>query len=205
MKLTVLFKKCVFGTYNHIENSGDYFTEKIGDTLYIFFESSDGEDDWLNNLDFPVKPYKRMGHTIWFSHRGFSRVWKSAEPYIAPHINDGKLKKIITVGYSHGAALAVFCHEYIWYNRKDIRDNIEGYGFGCPRVFWGVKTKNLAKRWRNFTVIRNLDDIVTHVPPAFLGFSHVGNMLEIGKRGKYSGIDAHRAGNIITELEILGL
>lgn len=203
MKWIDMFEKCVNGKYRHVENSGDYFTERIGDTLYIYLECSNGKIDWLNNLDFPAKPYRRMGKIIWFAHRGFVRVWKSIEPYISGEINDPTVRHIVTVGYSHGAALAVLCHEYVWYNRPDLRDSIEGYGFGCPRVFWGIRTQKLKQRWEHFTVIRNIDDIVTHVPPAIWGFSHVGNMVKIGERGRYTRIDAHRPENISAELKNL--
>lgn len=201
MDLQQLFERCRKIPYIAVENSANYATERDGDTLYIYFECSNGKTDWINNFDFPAKPYKRMGKTIWFAHRGFMRVWKSIEKYIADEIKDESVKNIIIVGYSHGAALAVLCHEYAWYNRSDIRDNITGYGFGCPRVFWGVQTKKLKQRWERFTVVRNIDDIVTHVPPFIFGFSHVGKMLKIGEKSKYSGVDAHRPENINTELD----
>lgn len=201
MSLLNLFKRCLDSKYITVENSGDYYAEIVGSTLYIFLECSDGEDDWKNNFNFPAKPYKRMGKTVWFAHRGFLKVWKSIEPYVKPYIENPSVKNVIVVGYSHGAALAVLCHEYIWYNRPDLRENIEGYGFGCPRVFWGIKTKNLKQRWKNFTVIRNINDIVTHVPPFLFGFSHVGQTIEIGKKGTYNMVDAHRPENIIKELE----
>ena len=127
----------------------------------------------------------------------------NGQEYVAEDIADESVRKIVIVGYSHGAALAVLCHEYVWYNRPDIRDNIVGYGFGCPRVFCGIKTKKMKQRWENFTVVKVIDDIVTHVPPFLFGFSHVGKMLTIGKKGKYSSVDAHRAENIIAELEEL--
>ena len=129
MKLLRLFQKCVNCEYIHVENSGDYYIERQGSTLYIYLECSNGSTDWKNNLDFPAKPYKRMGRTVWFAHRGFLKVWKSIEDYLAPFIKDETIKKIVIVGYSHGAALAVLCHEYVWYNRPDLRDSIEGYGF----------------------------------------------------------------------------
>lgn len=201
MSLLNLFKRCLDSKYITVENSGDYYAEIVGSTLYIFLECSDGEDDWKNNFNFPAKPYKRMGKTVWFAHRGFLKVWKSIEPYVKPYVENPSVKNVIVVGYSHGAALAVLCHEYIWYNRPDLRENIEGYGFGCPRVFWGIKTKNLKQRWKNFTVIRNINDIVTHVPPFLFGFSHVGKTIEIGKKKKYNMVDAHRPENIIKELE----
>ena len=204
MKLLQLFQKCVDCEYIHVENSGDYYIERQGSTLYIYLECSNGSTDWKNNFDFPAKPYKRMGRTVWFAHRGFLKVWKSIENYLAPFIKDETIKNIVTVGYSHGAALAVLCHEYVWYNRPDLRNNIEGYGFGCPRVFWGFKSTRLKQRWERFTVIRNIDDIVTHVPPFLFGFSHIGTMIKIGNRHKYNAVDAHRLENIIAELKSYG-
>ena len=201
MKLSYQFETCLNAKYTHVENAGDFAIRRNKGTLFIYLECSDGKTDWKNNLDFPAKPYRRMGKTVWFAHRGFMKVWKSIEPYVTDAIMDETVKKIVTVGYSHGAALAVMCHEYAWYNRPDIRDNVIGYGFGCPRVFWGIKTKKLKERWKQFTVIRNINDVVTHVPPAIFGFSHVGTKLKIGERGKYSKIDAHRPENILAELE----
>ena len=200
MNILQLFQKCVNAEYIHVENSGDYYVERDDSTLYIFLECSNGHEDWENNFDFPAKPYKRMGKTVWFAHRGFLKVWKSIEDHLNPYIMDPEVKKIVTVGYSHGAAMAVLCHEYIWYNRPDLRDNIDGYGFGCPRVFWGIKPKHIKIRWNRFAVIRNIDDIITHLPPALLGYSHVGTVQEIGTEDKYSPVNAHRPENIEFEL-----
>ncbi|MBQ8311480.1 MAG: lipase family protein [Clostridia bacterium] len=201
MNLSQLFRRCVERAYIHVENAGDYATDRIGETLYIYLQASDGLMDWKNNLDFPAKPYRRMGHTVWFAHRGFLRVWKSIAPHLEREVMDGSVKRIITVGYSHGAALAVLCHEDVWYRRPDLRETLEGYGFGCPRVFWGLRTRELMRRWEHFTVIRNIDDLVTHVPPVWLGYSHVGSLLEIGEREKYTAINAHRPQNILAELQ----
>ena len=141
-----------------------------------------------------------MGDGCWFAHRGFLRVWRAVEPHLAPTIADRSIRKIIIVGYSHGAALAVFCHEYVWYHRADLRKRLRGYGFGCPRVVWGMLPRELKDRWQGFTVVRNIEDVVTHLPPAALGYRHVGKMLEIGAKGRYSDVDAHKAKNIEKEL-----
>lgn len=201
MKLSTLFNHCLHIPYTQAENSANYARERMGTVLYLYFEGSDGVEDWKNNLNFPVKPYRRMGQTIWLVHHGFLTVWKSIEDHVATDILDPTVRKIVVVGYSHGAAVATLCHEYVWYHRPDLRDTQEGYGFGCPRVLWGLSTPAYRQRWRRFCVIRNIDDIVTHVPPVFLGFSHVGNVVEIGERGRYSRVDAHRAENILAELE----
>ena len=200
MTLYRLFSVCLHIPYSQVGRSANYAVQREKDALYIFFQGSDGKNDWKNNLDFPAKPYKRMGKTIWFAHRGFLRAWKELEPFISDEVADGNIKKIVVAGYSHGGALAMLCHEYLWYHCPDLRTKIEGYGFGAPRVFWGVQTAALKERWRNFTVVHNLNDLITHLPPAFLGFSHVGRLLKIGERGKYSSIQAHFSENILTEL-----
>ncbi|MBQ8288902.1 MAG: lipase family protein [Clostridia bacterium] len=200
MKLSTLFSRTLHTMYTHVENSADFALRRVGVTLYIYFAGSDGEADWKNNLNFPAKAYPRVGNGTWYAHRGFLKVWKTIEDYVAADIMDPSVQKIVISGYSHGAALAVLCHEYVWYNRPDLRESLEGYGFGCPRVVFGFLSHKLRARWERFTVIRNLDDIVTHLPPALLGFTHVGTMLEIGELGRYTRIDAHRPKNYLTEL-----
>ena len=199
MKLSTLFEKCLRADYIHAGEGADYAIERSGATLYIYLEASDGEEDWKNNLDFPARCRPRDGGGAWCAHRGFLRVFKSIEGVLAPLVADPAVEKIVTVGFSHGAALAVLCHEYVWHHRPDLRAVIEGYGFGCPRVVWG---KAPAAPWARFAVIRNIDDLVTHLPPTILGYAHVGHLIEIGARGKYSRIDAHRPENILAELRL---
>ena len=200
MTISELFTQCIHLPSSQVGASANYATKREGNTLYLFFEGSDGKTDWKNNLDFPAKAYKRTEKRMWFAHRGFLRVWKEIEPFLAPVIADKSVKKIVAAGYSYGGALAMLCHEYVWYHRPDLRERSEGYGFGAPRVFWGIRTKTLKERWKNFAVIRNIDDIVTHLPPRIFGYAHVGKMIKIGKRGRYSPIEAHYAENILKEL-----
>ncbi|MBQ2826516.1 MAG: hypothetical protein IJF13_04775 [Clostridia bacterium] len=202
MDLYSLMKKCVEADYSETDSGINYAAEKSGDSLCIFFEASRGQSDWKINLDFPARAY-RSGEKRWFVHRGFAAAWKSVKAVMEDKIFDPEIKRITSVGYSHGAAISLLCHEYIYYNRPDLRDNILGYGFGCPRVIWGIIDSELKKRWENFTVIRNIDDVVTHLPPKQIGYTHVGKMLEIGERGKYSSRDAHKAENILRELKEL--
>ena len=94
-----------------------------------------------------------------------------------------KWARIVVVGYSHGGALAALCHECVWYNREDLRegDALLGFGFEAPRIYAGWRMpKALKERWKNFTVYRNKNDIVTHLPPVLFGFRHVGKMKKIG-------------------------
>jgi hypothetical protein len=206
MDLLNLYKKCLSAKYTTVENQGDYAVQQIGTKLYLFFECTDSMEDWKNNFDFPAKPYKDMGAT-WFCHRGFLKVWKSIEPYVKDAIMKSTVKSVTIVGYSHGAAIAALCHEYVWFNRPDLRSKLVGYGFGAPRVFWGCMSDKLKERWVNFHPVRNLNDLVTYAPPALFGFRHVNDVIQIGEKGKFAlrknklaCIDAHRPQNYIYSL-----
>ncbi len=200
MKLYDFMYRCLNIPYTEVGNNVSFATERVGSTLNIYFEHSNGREDWRKNMNFPAKPYRFDGGQRWYAHRGFLSAWREMESTISSYISDKSVKKITVTGYSHGAAIALLCHEYIWYNRSDLRGTLESFGFGSPRVIWGHCDAEFAKRFETFTVIRNINDIVTHLPPAFLGYRHAGRLLTIGEKGKYSQIQAHYPENILAEL-----
>lgn len=207
-ELYKLYKRCLTANFTHTENDGDYAVEREGDVLYILFQETSTKTDWKNNFDFPARPYKDMD-IKWRCHRGFLRVWKSIKPYLKDVIADSTVKQIYVIGYSMGAALATFCHEYVWFNRPDLRENgLEGFGFGCPRVYFGRMKKALKERWEHFHPIRNCNDLVTHVPPAIFGFRHVNKVFKLTnkvlkqKDTKFSFINAHYPQNYLFSLEL---
>ena len=158
---------------------------------------------WLKGLGAPKKAYKHMTRP-WFCHRGFQRVWKAMRDEIEKKVCElleahPEVDNIDCVGYSHGGALSVFATEDMAFLYGD-GYKVEGYGFGAPRVLWGPIPKEVKERLENFIVVRNVPDIVTHVPPAVFGFKHAGKVVEIGSAGKYNPIDAHKSQNYLDEL-----
>lgn len=203
-KLLSLFDACLSADYTGSEGGVDLALRRVGGHLYIFFEHSDGREDWWSNLDFPARAH--TGSCGDFrAHRGFLAAFAIAEERIAPAVRDRALSRITLVGYSHGAALALLATEYAFCARPDLQGKIEGIGFGCPRVIFGRAGKESERAFSSFTVVRNIGDIVTRLPPAAFGYRHVGKMLEIGARGRYGPIDAHREENIRAELLRAGL
>lgn len=201
MNITELYARILKAEYTHLEETASFAFERDGATLYIYFEWSNGKTDWKNNFDFPAKPYRDMKNK-WFAHRGFLKVWKIIEPHLKEQILDDSVKYIVIGGYSHGAAIALLCHEYCKFNRSDIL--IEGYGFGAPRVVWGFLRKAVKQRFDGFTVVRNGCDIVTHLPPAVLGYRHAGNILKIGRNKGYKPIESHYPEHYTKELSDYG-
>lgn len=196
------FKKCLEleDRYMHIENDASYFIERNGDKLEIYFEWSNGKTDWMNNFDFPAKPYRDMKDS-WYCHRGFLKVWKSIEPYVEEYIFDLSINKVEIVGYSHGGAIAQLCYEYVRFHRPDI--DVRGWGFGAPRVVWGRVGSIVRKRFEGFVTVINANDIVTKLPPKWLGYRHIGSTLQINL-GSKGPIDDHRPENYLDMLEQVG-
>ena len=176
--MTNKFAACLRASYTHTEDKGSYAVKREGEKLTIFFEKSNGLLDWWNNFNFPAKPYRRMDN-LWFCHRGFLKVWKSIEPYIKNDICDLSISTIEIIGYSHGGAIAQLCYEYVKFNRPDVI--VMGYGFGSPRVLWGFACKSVKRRFEDFKVIRNGNDLITRLPPVVFGFRHVCEVVCIGK------------------------
>ena len=207
--LLELFDKCLYATYENVGNDVSYTFEEEEDLLYIYFQCSYSKIDWFYNFLFKKLPYNEMN--IPFKvHGGFLTCWKEVDDIIIKKIteldNSGsyRWKKIIIVGYSHGAALAMLCHECCWFHRNDIVENIKTLAFDGPRVFGESEiAPELAERWKNFILFRNHTDIVTHVPPKFLGFQHVGKLIQIGESATYSCFASHKDPNITKSLKEL--
>lgn len=194
-----LFDKCdrTIKYEESAQNEVNYQFEEDNDTLFIFFEPSNSKLDWKHNFQFTKRPYKDM-KIPYRVHRGFLKCWKEIEDIIIEKIltktdsGDYKFNKIYTIGYSHGAAIAMLCHECCWFHRNDIKADIKTIGFDGPRVFGGYHIKKcLRPRWKNFILIRNNTDIVTHVPPVLFGYRHVGTLYQIGCGKKYGPVKSH--------------
>ena len=131
MDLVDLFVNCAYKVkYEECGEKVNYAFVEDGRTLYIYFQPSRGEVDWRHNFAFWKKPYKDM-EISYRVHGGFLKCWKYVEDIIIAKITEKevddtfKWTRIVTVGYSHGAALAAFCHECVWFHRADLRGDVE--------------------------------------------------------------------------------
>ena len=194
-----MFNDCLHRRYRSTDVGASWDFARRGGELRIYFEPSNGTQDWLHNLTFHSIPYQEM-QPPWECHAGFLQCWKSVKPHISALIADPTVTSVRIVGYSHGAALALLCHEFIYFHRSDLRDSLLGVGFGCPRVLYGMPPPEIAERWEQFYVVRNIDDLVTHLPPRALGYCHVGNLITVGAEDRYNAIDAHRPESYLREL-----
>ena len=97
-------------------------------------------------------------------HRGFKAALDDIWDNLYTHYEKNATgKQLLVTGHSLGAALATLYSHRICYS------NSACYTFGSPRVGTPKQTKKMVFSAYRF---RNNNDIVTKVPPEFLGFSH---------------------------------
>ena len=197
-----LFEQCLNKDYTEGPHGASFAYDRIGDALFLWFEHSNGTRDWMHNLLFGAVPYRDMDPE-WLCHAGFLRVFRDLRPLLQPLYRDPTLRRVCTVGYSHGAALSLLAHEAIWFERPDLRATLCSYAFGCPRVLCGCPPEAVTSRWEHFYRVVNGDDLVAHLPPRALGFCHVGTPVPIGTPGKDSPVDAHRPEHYLAALQEL--
>ena len=181
MTLLKLFNTCLDIPYQTIGTNVNYAFKETGDKLEIYFECSNGLQDWLANFDFKKVVYDGLFKV----HRGFYECYYQVRNIILDKVYEKDWKEVIVVGYSHGASLCGFATQDIRYHFPHLK--LFGYAFESPRF---VKVKRELKyMFDDLTVIRNGNDLVTHVPFKFMGFSDVGTMFNI--KGDTSLVEKH--------------
>jgi len=134
--------------------------------------------DW-NDVKADLDLATAMAETAGWVHRGFKRevdeLWPRLEQAL---VNNSRT--LWFCGHSLGAAMAAICAgrcklSYISSNPRAL------FTFGSPRVG--------SRRYVNYVQLEtyrwvNNNDIVTRVPPAWLGFRHKGDEVYLNSYGK---------------------
>ena len=106
-------------------------------------------------------------------HKGFKKEVDELWPMVLEDLMAKEVKQNLWFcGHSLGAAMATVMASRCAY-KESIPDPVELYTYGSPRVGWKGYVVNLNvvhHRWKNN------NDIVTTVPPTFLGYTHHGEM-----------------------------
>lgn len=112
------------------------------------------------------------------AHGGFCDAWDQVKRIITDILNNNKGKKIYFIGHSLGGAIAVRA-------AIDFPDHyIAGvYTFGQPRVFFNGSANKYPLKAVTWRVVNDAD-IVSRMPPATLGWRHVGQEVLITGNGK---------------------
>jgi len=182
-------------TKGHVELSFGIYRDCVS---IITFKGSDGTADWIDNFKF-WQTEDKIGTFKAHIHKGFDEQWNTIKPIVDALLNG--VDNFIFAGHSLGGALATRAAlDYIGRKKFDV------ITFGSPRVMDYQTTlyfNNNIETSRRFTY-RN--DIVTHVPTAFLNFCHVKGHVALGESSFWNKINPiksvndHKPENYLSEI-----
>jgi triacylglycerol lipase len=152
------------------------------DIIIIVFRGTQDRLDWITNVQ-----------AAWITLQGGTRVhtgffqayWPIRDRLFAAVINLLKQKQrpVYITGHSLGGALALMATaELANHDEGYVRDSIAAcYTFGCPRA--GDSSFDQYVKVPLYRVTNGVD-IVPAVPPAILGYRHVGDSRYFGRPGQ---------------------
>lgn len=170
------------------------FLERGNGQAYVFSTTYDcvvvfrgTEPDEIDDIKADVDAVMVVAETVGRVHRGFKRevdeLWEPLEEALRENT-----KALWFTGHSLGGAMATISAGRCVLS--PIPSNPEAlFTFGSPRVG--------NRRYINFVKINhyrwvNNNDIVTRVPPRWLGYNHSGRELYLDSRGKIRNFSAWR-------------
>jgi triacylglycerol lipase len=166
--------------------SGTKFIDLDGAQAYMFSNEIDlviacrGTEprEW-NDIKADINALPVVAETIGRVHRGFKKEVDDLWPVLEQELIQNT-KELWFCGHSLGAAMATICASRCKQSYIN-SDPLEIFTYGSPRV--GTKkyvTHCIVKhtRWVNN------NDIVTRVPPTWMGYRHVGNEMYLNAYGK---------------------
>jgi triacylglycerol lipase len=163
------------------EGSTDCYVASNNDFVIVAFRGTESDEwkDMLTNSKIKLEPWLH-GVKVGRVHRGFmealDEIWRKLEDKLKALPG----RKVWFCGHSLGGALATLAADRYPHTRGVCT-------FGCPRVgdstFADAFNAHLAGKTLRYV---NHHDVVTHVPPPFLGYEHVDQVRFIAKDGTIS-------------------
>jgi hypothetical protein len=151
------------------------------DIIVVVFRGTEDDLDWRTNVN--ARFVALQGGTR--VHTGFFQAYwpiRDAMFEIVKRVIKAKPRPVYITGHSLGGALALMATaEFANDGDATVRDCVAAcYTFGCPRA-GDASFDNYVKA--PLYRITNGVDLVPAVPPAFLGYRHVGDVRYFGKVG----------------------
>lgn len=170
-----------FHTFEYYNRDGAqaYRFESDTDVVFACRGTEPGNfNDMLADLD----ARKEESETVGKVHKGFKReaddIWEMIYEDLVT-LNDDK-RNLWFTGHSLGAAMITIMASRAWEDDA-LPDPIELHTFGSPRA-GDAQFADSMKNYKHYRWVNN-NDIVTMVPPAFMGFKHAGTEKYINSDG----------------------
>lgn len=170
-------------------------TSNISKCVTVVFRGSDEWRDWNANRKILFSPFGPKESFLKFPwvidslvkvHRGFNNMVFGGDRFrkiadaleMARRENPGY--QVAFTGHSLGAACSILAGAYTAWSMPDCQISVAT--FGAPRVA-NTSFKTWVEDLENVSLWRfvNDDDIIPRLPPAFVGYRHVGHLFHLEK------------------------
>ena len=174
-----VFASVGFTSVEYIERDGaQVYVLGTDDDLVVVCRGTE-PNEW-NDIRADANALTDLSETVGRVHRGFKREVDDVWPLLAERLRN-ETRTVWFCGHSLGGAMATICAARSE-NLDPGPELREVYTFGSPRVG--------TKRYINHIDIRhvrwvNNNDIVTRVPPRWLGYGHTGMLMYLDRHGDY--------------------
>ena len=168
------------GKFFNTDGAQAYWFHNEHDSVVVFRGTE--PNDW-NDIRADANALTAIAETVGKVHRGFKAEVDAVWPYIEEAL-ESNTKPLWFCGHSLGGAMANICAgrcalSYIESEPEEV------YTYGSPRVG--------CRRYVNHVPLKhvrwvNNNDIVTRVPPVFLGYRHNGSERYIDHHGRLKKI-----------------
>ena len=195
LRKSLLFAELSMIAYND-PNEAERAVNLIGFPISIFFDYDGAQGYFFENDHDAVivcrgtEPHEWndihadanvgtvLAETTGRVHRGFKQEADDLWPLIEKHIQELD-KTLWFTGHSLGAAMATIC-SYRCHNSDECANPVELYTYGSPRV--GNKSYINYVNLNHYRWVNN-NDIVTRVPPVWMGYRHTGTEMYLNRNG----------------------
>lgn len=170
------------------------FFNSDGSQAYLFYSKHDSvvvcrgteANEW-NDIKADVNAISALAETVGRVHRGFKAEADDIWPYVEEVLADNDLP-LWFCGHSLGGAMATICAGRCMVS--PIRTEPEElYTFGSPRV--GDRAYVQHVKLEHYRWVNN-NDVVTRVPPTWLGYRHSGKELYLNNVGSIQELNGWR-------------
>ena len=162
------------------------FLDRDGSQAYIFKTDTDcivacrgTEPTEWNDIKADVDAVTAVSETVGRVHRGFKREVDDLWPRMEKALIENT-RTLWFCGHSLGGAMATICAGRCFLSHIDSTPR-QLYTYGSPRV--GNKRYVNHVKLEHFRWVNN-NDIVTRVPPVFMGYRHTGRQMYLSSTGK---------------------
>ncbi|MEW4487318.1 lipase family protein [Thalassoglobus sp. JC818] len=166
------------------------FVEEDGAQAYVFKTEWDcivacrgTEPTEWNDLKADVNATMAVAETVGRVHRGFKQEVDDLWPQLFKELEANR-KTLWFTGHSLGGAMATICAGRCHQAKLDPAP-MELHTFGSPRV--GNKRFVNSVPLTHYRWVNN-NDLVTRVPPMWLGYRHTGKLMYIDSNGQYGRV-----------------